>query len=110
MFVFCSFRGGGGSVFVRGQMTGIRDQMGTTVVAGFRGCLGLEMRGAFDINVYFGFGDFMSHINALCGNRVYFCIPGRKRGFQQNQALDFKTCLLSSTFVYLSQGHWAVLF
>ena len=43
------------------------------------GCLGLEMPDGFRKNVYFGFGDFMNRINALCGNRVYFCIPGRKR-------------------------------
>jgi hypothetical protein len=77
-------------------MTGIRDQMGTTVVAGFRGCFDLRMRGAFDKNVYFGFGDFMNRINALIVNRVYFCIPSRKRPPRKIKDLAENM----STFVY----------
>jgi hypothetical protein len=84
--------------------------MGALALGDGGGCLGLEMPDGFRKNVYFGFSDFMNRINALCGNRVDFCIPTRKRGFQQNQALDPETCLLSSTFVYLSQGRRVVLF
>ena len=80
----------------RGQTTDDRDQMGALALGDGGGCLGLEMPDGFRKNVYFGFGDFMNRVNALCGNRVYFCIPGRKRSPRKIKGLAENM----STFVY----------
>ena len=56
----------------------------------------LRMRHVFIKNVYFCFGNFMNYIKALCGIRVYFCLPARKGRPSGIKDLAEKM----STFVY----------
>ena len=65
----------------------------------------LRMRRDFGKNVYFCFWEKSSWFKALCWIHVYFCIPGPKRPFEENQGVSLKKCLLLHTFDYLSR--WA---